>query len=69
MSLYEEGYDYSQKDVLSTRGLMAREDDSLQGAWESLTRCRGGLCQHQDSADKVCISLFMPLVRAITAVK
>ena len=66
MSLYEKGYDYSQKDILSTRGLLEREVDQLQGAWESLTRCRGGLCQHQDESSKVCISLFMPLVRAIT---
>jgi hypothetical protein len=69
MSLYEEGYEYAQKDVLSTRGLVVREADCLQGAWESLTRCRGGLCQHHDASGKVCMSLFMPLVHPITAGK
>ena len=64
VSIFEQGESWSLDKILNARNVQSREGDALQGAWESLTRCRGGLCEHQDASGARCISLFMPWVRA-----
>ena len=65
MSVFEAGFPHSASTVLSTRQLVNRELDDLQGAWEGLTRSRGGLCQHESEDGRLCVSLFLPWVRKI----
>jgi hypothetical protein len=64
ISMFESGFDWSLSTILNTRGIVKRESDELQGAWESLTRCRGGLCQHENAEGNTCISLFLPWVQS-----
>ncbi len=65
MSVFETGFPHSASTVLSTRQLVTRELDDLQGAWEGLTRSRGGLCQHESEDGRLCVSLFLPWVRKV----
>ena len=64
VSIVQEGFEWSLESILNARNVLAREGDSLQGAWESLIRCRGGLCQHQNSEGAQCVSLFLPWVHS-----
>ena len=64
VSMVQEGFEWSLDSVLNARNVLAREGDALQGAWESLIRCRGGLCQHQNSEGAQCVSLFLPWVHS-----
>ncbi len=63
VSMVEEGFEWSVDAVLNPRNVLPKEGDTLQGAWESLIRCRGGLCQHQNSTGAQCVSLFLPWIR------
>ena len=64
MSMVEEGVDWSLESILNPRNVQGKETEALQGAWESLIRCRGGLCQHQNAEGAQCVSLFLPWVRS-----
>ena len=63
VSMYETGFEWSLDTVLNIRTVVTRECDVLQGAWEALTRCRGGMCQHRDPSDQHCVSFFLPIVK------
>lgn len=64
VSMHETEFDWSLDTVLNTRTVVTRECDALQGAWEVLTRCRGGMCQHSNPSGHHCISFFLPIVKA-----
>lgn len=64
VSMVEDGFEWSIDSILNPRNVLPREDDALQGAWESLTRCRGGLCQHQNITGQQCVSIFLPWIRS-----
>ena len=64
VSMYETGFEWSLETVLNIRKVVGRECDALQGAWEVVTRCRGGMCQHRNVSGQRCISFFLPIVKA-----
>ncbi len=65
-SIVEEGFDHDIASVLSTKGLVGRERDELQFAWEALTRCRGSMSHHQNQEHQSCITVYLPWVRPPT---
>ncbi len=64
LTICEEGFEYSLSDLLDTTHYVKNENPNLQGTWEGLIRCRGGVFEKRNDQGASSLSIFIPWIRA-----